>query len=293
MIRLLLRSMRPRQWIKNVFVLAALIFSQHLLDGTYALRSLAAFALFCLLSGAIYLINDLFDIEKDRSHPEKRHRPLASGRLAPSTALIAAVLILALSLAGSFALHWTFGLIVLGYGAMNLAYSAWLKRVVILDVMIVAFGFLLRAVAGALVIEVEISSWFVLCTALLALFLGFVKRRHERIALAENATGHREALEEYSPQFLDQMIAVVTSSALVTYALYTMSSEVMTKLGTERLILTIPFVLYGIFRYLYLAYEKNEGGSPASVLLRDRPLQINIGLWALSVVVILYLLPPR
>jgi len=176
---------------------------------------------------------------------------------------------------------------------MNLAYSARLKRVVILDVMIVAFGFLLRAAAGALVIEVEISSWFVLCTALLALFLGFIKRRHERVVLAENATGHREALEEYSPRFLDQMIAVVTSSALVTYALYTMSPEVMAKLGTRYLSFTIPFVLYGILRYLYLAYEKNEGGTPSSVLLRDRPLLINIGLWALSVVAVLYLLPAR
>jgi len=285
--------MRPHQWVKNVLVLAALMFSRHLLDGIYLLRALVAFALFCLISGAIYLINDLFDIEKDRSHPEKRHRPLASGRLSPTAASVAAALILFCSLIGAFALCWTFGLIGLGYTVMNLAYSARLKRVVILDVMIVAFGFLLRAAAGALVIEVEISSWFVLCTALLALFLGFIKRRHERVVLAENATGHREALEEYSPRFLDQMIAVVTSSALVTYALYTMSPEVMAKLGTRYLSFTIPFVLYGILRYLYLAYEKNEGGTPSSVLLRDRPLLINIGLWALSVVAVLYLLPAR
>ncbi len=288
MILQILISMRPKQWIKNFFVLAALVFSKNLLDTDSLYKSLEAFGLFCLISSSVYIINDILDLEKDKRHPEKRKRPLAAGKMSVPTAWAAAVTMLSLSLLLSFWLKTSFGAVSSAYLVLNLAYSIYLKHVVIIDVMMVAFGFLLRAVAGAVVINVDISSWFMLCTVLLALFLGFVKRRHELAILEEGASDHRKSLEEYSSLFLDQMIAVVTSATLICYALYTMSPEVVRKLGTERLDLTVPFVLYGILRYLYLAYEKGEGGNPTTTILNDGPLLIDLGLWLLTLVLILY-----
>ena len=284
----LIRSLRPNQWIKSVFVLAPLVFSAHLLDGRYLLRSGAAFVLFCLISSAVYLLNDIRDVESDRRHPEKRKRPIASGLLSLGAASAAAIVIALAVLPLAFLLSISFGWVLLAYGLMNVAYSLYLKHVVILDVMIIATGYLLRAIAGALVISVAISSWLILCTVLLALFMGFVKRRQELILLESGAGGHRRILDEYTPRFLDQMIAVVTAGALVSYALYTMSPDVAQKLGTPHLNLTIPFVIYGLLRYLYLVYAKNQGGNPSSTILGDPSLLINGGLWFLAVFALLY-----
>lgn len=284
----LIQALRPHQWIKSVFVLAPLVFSEHLLDGRYLLRSGVAFVLFCFISSAVYLLNDVRDVESDRRHPEKRHRPVASGRLGLAAAATASIAITLLVLPPAFLLSVPFGCILLAYGLMNVAYSLYLKHIVILDVMIVASGYLFRAIAGALVISVEISSWLILCTVLLALFMGFVKRRQELILLEAGAAGHRRILDEYTPRFLDQMIAVVTAGALVSYALYTMSPDVVLKLGTPHLNLTIPFVIYGLLRYLYLVYARNEGGNPSSTILGDPSLLINGGLWFLAVFGLLY-----
>ncbi|MDA0748987.1 MAG: decaprenyl-phosphate phosphoribosyltransferase, partial [bacterium] len=247
-----------------------------------------AFALFCLISGAVYLFNDIRDIENDRLHPEKCNRPIASGRLGVRTAGIAALFLSTFAIWAAFQLNLEFGGVLLAYGLLNLAYSLHLKHIVILDVMLIATGFLLRAIGGAFAIGVEISSWLILCTMLLALFLGFVKRRQELILLDSAAAGHRRILDEYTPQFLDQMISIVTAGALVSYALYTMSPEVTQKLGTPHLNLTIPFVIYGLLRYLYLVYTRNQGGNPASTVLGDPSLLINIALWFLTVTSLLY-----
>lgn len=284
----LLRALRPPQWIKNFFVLAALVFSQHVLDPVFLLRSGTAFVCFCLISSAVYLFNDIQDLENDRQHPQKRHRPIASGRVGIPTAGITAVLLAAAALWMAFGLDFRVGLVILTYGLLNLGYSTYLKHVAILDVMIIAAGFLLRAIAGAFAINVEISSWFILCTMLLALFLGFVKRRQELILLEENAVGHRRILEEYTPEFLDQAISVVTAGTLLAYALYTMSPEVAQKLGTPHLNLTIPCVIYGLLRYLYLVYRKGEGDNPTSTVLKDPPLLLTGALWLAILAGILY-----
>jgi 4-hydroxybenzoate polyprenyltransferase len=287
-LRALIISLRPTQWFKNLFVFAALVFSRNLNDLSQGLSVLWAFILFCLLSSGTYLINDLFDLREDREHPAKSRRPLASGQMKPSLAAALAGVLVPVSLVLSFLLHTHFGLVALAYMLINLAYSAYLKHVVILDVMLVAFGFVLRAVAGALVIEVEISSWLLICTILIALFLALGKRRHEIMLLAEDSSQHRRVLGEYSPYFLDQMIAVVTASTLMSYTLYTLSPEVARKFGDNNLIFTVPFVLYGIFRYLYLVHRQSKGGSPAHVLLTDRPLMLDIVLWLAVVWFILY-----
>jgi len=283
----ILLSMRPRQWGKNLFVFAGVIFSQHLFS-PLILTALGAFAIFCALSGAVYLLNDVADAEKDRLHPSKRKRPVASGALAPATALGAGLLILGGGLALSFWLSGRFGLVALAYGALLTAYSVWLKHLVILDVLTVAVGFVLRAVAGAVAIDVEISGWLLICTVLVALFLALGKRRHEYLALRGEAAAHRPILAEYSEGFLDQMIAVVTASTVTAYALYTMSPETVAKFHTRLLPLTLPFVIYGVFRYLYLLYRHQLGGNPSDLFLSDRALLVNTVLWMLALVVIIY-----
>jgi 4-hydroxybenzoate polyprenyltransferase len=287
-LRAVVVSLRPTQWFKNLFIFAALVFSRNLNDLSKGLSVLWAFVLFCLLSSGTYLINDLFDLRNDRKHPFKSRRPLASGQLKTSTAAGLAALMVLVSLGLSFLLHPHFGLVALAYLVINLAYSAHLKQVVILDVMLVAFGFVLRAVAGALVIEVEISSWLLICTILIALFLALGKRRHEVMLLAEGSSEHRRVLGDYSPYFLDQMMAVVTASTLMSYTLYTLSPEVTRKFGDNDLIFTVPFVLYGIFRYLYVVHRQSKGGSPTHVLLTDRPLLLDILLWFAAVWFVLY-----
>lgn len=280
--------MRPSQWVKNVFVLAALVFGHQLNQRDAVVRVLIAFAVYCALSSAVYLINDILDREADRRHPSKRDRPIASGALPVWLAGVASLTLASLGLGTAWFLGSSFAAVACTYLLMNLAYSLALKRLVIVDVMLVAAGFLLRAWAGALAAEVSMSHWLILCTGLVALFLGFVKRRQELVS-AGDSSGTRSSLRDYSLPFLDQMIAVVTSTTVLTYALYAFSSEVATKLGTRYLGLTLPFVLYGIFRYLYLVYQQGQGESPSELVLSDRPFLINVLLWGGAVVVALYL----
>ncbi len=288
--RALLVSLRPHQWTKNLVVLAALSFSKHLFDGDAVVRAAAAFAVFCAMSGAAYLANDIVDAERDRAHPVKRRRPIASGALPVPVARAAAASLFALGLLASWALGPGLLLCALAYLGLSLAYTFGLKNLVILDVLAIAVGFVLRAVAGAVVIQVVFSSWLIVCTLLLALFLSLAKRRHELVTL-EDAAGHRRILAEYSPYLLDQMTAVVTASCLTAYAFYTLAPETVEKYRTDRLALTIPFVIYGIFRYLYLVHRKEQGGSPSDVLLADRPLLAATVLWGLVVVLIVYTAP--
>jgi 4-hydroxybenzoate polyprenyltransferase len=280
-------SLRPRQWVKNLFVFAGLVFSQELFTGAVWV-ALAAFGIFCLLSGAIYLLNDVADRERDRLHPTKRLRPIASGQLAAGAAATLALGLIAVGLAAAWCIGRPFAAAAAAYILLLAAYSAWLKHLVIADVLVVAIGFVLRAMAGALAIGVTISGWLVICTLLIALFLALGKRRHEYLTLGEDARRHRPILAEYSAGLLDQMIAVVTASTVTAYALYTMSPETVAKFHTPLLPVTLPFVLYGIFRYLYLLYRRELGGNPSELFLNDRPLLLNTACWMLAVVLILY-----
>lgn len=280
-------SLRPGQWVKNFFLFAAVIFSQNLFTPLFW-PALGAFVIFCGLSGAVYLINDVADMEGDRQHPVKRSRPVASGRLAKPTAAAVGALLLVASLGAAFALARPFGLVALGYGVLLVAYSFWLKYLVILDVLTVALGFVLRAVAGAEAVDVDISGWLIICTILIALFLALGKRRHEYLSLRGATAVHRPILAEYSERFLDQMIAVVTASTAMAYALYTMWPETVAKFHTRLLPLTFPFVLYGIFRYLYLLYHRELGGNPSDLLLSDRALLVNTLLWMGALIAIIY-----
>jgi 4-hydroxybenzoate polyprenyltransferase len=251
-------------------------------------RAAAAFGLFCLFSSAVYLINDVFDLPNDRLHPGKRRRPIASGQVPPAVAVGAALALGSGSLVAGLFLEPRFAIIGAVYLVSNLLYSAWLKRVVIVDVMVISMGFVLRAMAGGVAIGVEVSAWLILCTILLSLFLALCKRRQE-LALVEGAAEARGILREYSIEFLDQMITIVTAATVVAYSSYTLSTDVQEKLGTGNLYLTVPFVIYGIFRYLYLVHRKEMGGSPAEVLLADRPLLACIILWGAAAVTILYI----
>jgi 4-hydroxybenzoate polyprenyltransferase len=284
----ILVTLRPQQWVKNLLLFAGLIFSQNFYNLHLFLKSLAAFGLFCLLSSSVYIVNDILDRESDRKHPLKSNRPIAKGEIKISTAIVLFILLALISLGLSALLSKSFALMALSYLLLNLVYSQYLKHVVIIDVMCIALGFVIRAVAGAVVIGVEISPWLVVCTTLLALFLGFGKRRDELLVLDTQAGDHRKILTEYSPYFLDQMISVVTASTVVAYAFYTLSPEVQIKLQTKYMELTIPFVLYGVFRYLYLIHQKEGGGSPTKMLLGDPPLLVNIILWFLAVILIIY-----
>jgi len=286
--RLLLMSLRPEQWTKNLFVFAGVLFGGHLLDVPAMLRAVAAFVVFCALSGVVYIFNGLADRAADQRHPLKRLRPIASGRLSSSTAAIAATILGAVSLVAALLLSPMFAVLSATYVVLLVLYSVVLKHLVIIDALTIAAGFVLRAAAGAVAVFVPISHWLLVCTTLLALFLVLSKRRHELTLLADGAMTHRPILEEYSPYLLDQMIAVVTASTLVAYSVYSTSAETAERLKTTRLGLTIPFVLYGIFRYLYLVHQKRAGGSPADLLLTDRPLLACVGLWALCVALILY-----
>jgi 4-hydroxybenzoate polyprenyltransferase len=285
---LLFLSLRPEQWTKNLFVFAGLLFGRRLTEPDAIVSACLTFAIFCALSGAVYLFNDVSDRDADRVHPLKSMRPIASGALAPRTAVVAAGFLGAAAIQGSVFLKPALGVVAAAYLTLLLIYSTFLKHIVILDVLTIAAGFVLRAVAGAVAVDVPISHWLLVCTTLLALFLALSKRRHELTILAGGATEHRRILIEYSPYLLDQMVGVVTSSTLVAYAIYATSTETAERFGTDRLGLTIPFVLYGIFRYLYLVHQKHGGGSPAAMLLSDRPLLICVALWALCVVLILY-----
>jgi len=269
-------------------VFAALGLSKHLFERGPVLRSLLAFAIFCGLSGAVYLLNDVTDVERDRLHPLKALRPIASGLVPPRQAALVAVALAATCLAGSLLLGRGFLACAAAYLGLNVLYSLKLKEVVIVDVLSVSLGFVLRFVAGAVAIPVQITEWLLICTILLALFLTLAKRRHELVTLSDSAASHRAILAEYSPYLLDQMIAVVTASCVTAYAFYTTAAETKEKFQTDKLVFTIPFVLYGIFRYLYLVHRKDKGGSPSDVLLTDRPLLVAVALWAAAIVAIVY-----
>jgi 4-hydroxybenzoate polyprenyltransferase len=284
----LLEGMRPRHWVKNGIVFAGLIFGQEMLDIKSALIGVGAFAIFCVLSSSVYLINDIADLEKDAAHPTKRKRPLPSGRLSVGAAAWWAGALAAAGLAASALTNFPFFLLAAGYFALNLAYSFVLKNVLILDVFSVAAGFVIRAAAGAEAIRVDISPWLLVCSLLLALFLALSKRRHELVLLNEAAESHRRILAHYSPYLLDQMIAVVTASTLVTYTLYTMWPDTVKKFGTHGMVYTVPFVIFGIFRYLYLVHRQEQGGSPEKSLISDLPMLINVALWLLVSVLVLY-----
>lgn len=284
----LLVSLRPDQWHKNLIVFAALIFAVKLLDPAALARATAAFLIFCAVSSVVYLINDVADREQDRLHPIKKMRPIASGELAPGTALTCAAVLGATVLAVAFWLRPAFGLAAAGYLALFVVYTSSLKHIVVLDVMAIAIGFVLRAVAGGLVIDVHISNWLLVCTMLGALFLGLAKRRHEMTLLADGATGHRKILEEYDTYLLDQMIGVVAAATMVAYIIYCASPETHAYFGTEWMVLTTPFPIYGLFRYLYLVHRKAGGGNPSDLLLSDRPLLACVLLWGLTSVLIIY-----
>jgi 4-hydroxybenzoate polyprenyltransferase len=289
MLTALLKTMRPRQWTKNLVIFAALVFDKQLVDPQAGFRTLVGFVIFCLVSGVVYILNDLVDIEADRKHPEKSRRPLPSGKLSPTVALTAAIIVLALALPAGWLLSEDFALITLGYFALNLAYSKWLKHIPLIDVLTIAMGFVLRVAAGVLLIDVaRFSPWLYVVITLGALYLGFGKRRAELALLAEQANSHRRVLDGYTIPLLDQFITIVSATTIIAYSLYTFSAPNLPE--NHAMMLTIPFVLYGIFRYLYLIQVTYQAGAPEEVLLSDRPLQISIVLWGLSVLVIFYLL---
>lgn len=279
----MIRSLRPAQWAKNAFVLAPLVFAGDLAVPGAVARSLAAFVVFCAASSAVYLVNDLRDRDQDRNHPLKRLRPIAAGTLPAGGAAVAALVLAAGALAGAVLIGRPFAAVLGGYLVLQGLYSLWLKRVVILDALAIALGFVLRVYGGAAAVAVVVSPWLALCTIFLALFLAFSKRRHELVLLAEEAAGQRGVLAQYSPVFLDQMINVVTASTVVCYALYAVAPETAAKHGGRTLLATVPLVLFGIFRYLYLVYQRHEERNPTEAILRDPPFLINIALWGVAV----------
>jgi 4-hydroxybenzoate polyprenyltransferase len=280
--------MRPGQWVKNFFVLAPLIFAESLREPNLLARTGLAFAVFCALSSAVYLLNDLVDRERDRRHPLKRHRPLASGTLAPAVAGAALAILAAAALAGALLLGTKTLAVGLIYLAINVAYSLGLKHVVILDSMAVSSGYVLRVLAGGYAAQVPVSSWLLLCTTFLALFLTFSKRRHELVLLAERAGEQRQVLNQYSAELLDQLINVVTASSLLSYALWAVSEEAHPNLGSNGLLATLPFVLFGIFRYLFLIHRSSDQRNPTEAMLHDPPFVTNLALWGLAILLLLY-----
>ncbi len=280
--------MRFQQWIKNLFIFAALIFSANLFNTQDLLLTIVGFILFSIAVSGVYIFNDIIDLEKDKLHPLKSRRPLPFGKLSVKAASIASIILVLIGLLGAFVLKTEFGVVLSIYVIINVWYSYQLKGIVILDVMTVATGFVLRVIGGAVLIGVPTSEWLIICTVLLSLFLGFSKRRHEILILENLANTHRSVLQHYNPYFLDQMIGIVTATTVMSYALYTISEETIHKFGTKHLIYTVPFVLYGIFRYLYLVHKKEEGGNPTKVALTDLPLLVNIVLWIVTVTIIIY-----
>ena len=281
-IRLIIKQMRPKQWTKNLLVFAALIFTIPYIDAAMIYLAVAGFILFSFVSGCVYILNDFIDLELDRQHPDKKNRPMASGELSPTLAISLGIIILSVSLWVGSMLNIRFGLVLCLYFILNVAYSLYLKKVVIIDVMVIATGFVLRAVGGAYVIDVPATPWFIICTALLALFLAISKRRHELILFQNQEGDYRPVLDSYSPKLLDEMNGIVTTATIISYALFTFTSG-----RTINLMWTIPFVIYGIFRYLYLIHIENKGGQPDEILLEDKPILITVLLYSLTLIVIL------
>jgi 4-hydroxybenzoate polyprenyltransferase len=285
----LIEAMRPRQWVKNGVVFAGLVFGEKLREPHAAVIALGAFVIFCALSSSTYLFNDLCDAERDRQHPLKRNRPIASGRLSPAVALAVASVLVMAGLAASALVSRPFFFLATCYVLLGIFYSRWLKAVPILDVFAVAAGFVIRAAAGAEAVNVAVSPWLLVCTMLLSLFLTLSKRRHELVLMTDQAVAHRAALSHYTPYLLDQMISVVTASTVVCYCLYALWPETVEKFHTHNLVYTVPFVLFGIYRYLYLVHRAEQGDQPDKVLLTDIPMLVDVALWLAAVVLIIYL----
>ena len=280
--------MRPKQWLKNIFIFAGLIFSRNLFDVHLLTKVIAGFILFCLGASSIYIFNDIKDIKKDKEHPEKCNRPISMGLLPLKKAYAASAVLAITALTGSFLVDLSFFIILSTYIVMNTAYSIKIKHVVILDVMCIAFGFVLRVFAGTVLAGVSPSDWLILCTICISLFLGFSKRRQELILIGRNSQNHRNVLADYSLTFLDQMISIATACTVMSYALYTISNDTIDRFGTRNLVFTIPFVIYGIYRYLYLIHQKQMGGNPSNIVLTDFPLLLNGLLWFAAVIFIIY-----
>lgn len=281
-------TLRPRQWIKNIIVFAGLLFSQNFFNPSKAWTVFCAVLIFCAASSSIYLINDALDAEQDRLHPHKKHRPIAAGHLKISLALSIAVILMAFSASAAFMLHTGFFFLLAAYIIIETLYSLYWKHIVIIDIFCIACGFLLRVLAGAVVIDAPISSWLLICTIFLSLFLALGKRRSEFVLLEESARDHRQVLANYSLAFIDQLISIVTAATIFSYVLYTFSPETIIKFKTHNLVYTVTFVVYGIFRYLYLIYQKKLGGSPERLLFTDKPLLANLLFYLTTVVVVIY-----
>ena len=289
-LRALIKTMRPYQWLKNALLFTPLIFDRKLDNLPALLNTSTGFILFCLLASVVYIINDLADLQADRMHPEKRNRPLASGNLSPNVARIGAGVLLLVVFPLAYLLSSSFAIVLLTYMVLNLAYSKWLKHVALVDVFVLASFYVLRVVAGVTLITVErFSPWLYVVTTLLALYIGFGKRRAELALLANDANQHRRVLDGYTIPLLDQFITIVSATTIVAYSLYTFSAPNLPE--NHAMMLTIPFAIYGIFRYLYLVQMKHSGGAPEEVLYSDRPLQITIVLWGLAVMAVFYLIP--
>lgn len=289
MLKHLLISMRPKQWSKNILVFAGLLFAQDFFILEKILQALAAFGLFCLVSSGIYLFNDVMDRQKDILHPQKKYRPIAAGLLSSRVALGFALVFLILSLYGAFKLDADFAIILTAYMLLTMAYTVYLKKILILDVLVIASGFVFRAIGGTYAIQEKVSSWLIICAIFLALFMALGKRRAEIIALGDVAGDVRQTLSQYSRTFLDQMIMISTTACLMAYALYTLDPVTVEKFGTRNLVLTLPFVIYGLFRYLYLMYNSDLGESPENAILGDKPILVGVALYIIVVFAILYI----
>ena len=288
MLKNILISLRPKQWLKNVLVFAGAIFAEDLFVPHLVQYSVFAFIIFCMISGSSYLVNDVMDRHKDALHPRKKFRPIASGKISVKTALLLAFVLISMSLYSSFALNWQFGVIIACYFVTTLLYSLYFKQIIILDVIIIASGFMFRAIGGAFVINEQVSSWLIICTMFLALFFALNKRRAEIIALGDNAGTVRQTLLNYDLHYLDMMINIVTAACLMAYALYTLDPGTIVKFGTRNLVITLPFVIYGLFRYLYLAYHLNLGETPETTIIKDKPILVCVLLYLVIVVIIIY-----
>ncbi len=284
----LLRALRPYQWVKNLLVFGALVFSQQLGDIEKVRLAAIAFAVFCAAASTVYLVNDILDRERDRQHPDKANRPIAAGRVGVGTAAALALILAVAALAGAWAVNRQLATVIGGYLLLQLVYNGVLKQVAIVDALCVATGFLLRAIAGAVAIDEPMSSWLLICTTFGAVFISFAKRRHEYSTLREDAAGHRESLSGYSDLLLDQFLVISAAGTLLSYALYTTDAETVAKFGSGRLILTLPFVMYGLFRYMALVSEDRAAGDPSVALVRDKPLVATVVLWGMVVVALLY-----
>lgn len=286
----LFRLIRPKQWIKNFFVFAPLLFSRHIFHLEYVIPSIAAFFIFSLASSAVYIINDIMDVDSDRAHPKKKYRPIASGEISVKQAMIFLVIIIIAIIAGLIFQRPVFAFVIVLYLITNLLYSLKIKSIVLIDVFFISFGFMLRVLGGAAAIGISASSWMILTTIFISLFLAISKRRSElsQIVNKENIDKQRKVLKEYSVEFADEINTIAAAGTIISYALYTVSERTVATFGTEKLIYTTPFVIYGIFRYMYLMHQKNLGESPTSIVTKDIPIILDVFAWFLFSLLIIY-----